>query len=308
MATMNLLKSNINGKLGQTIGAKWKDKNIIKAATFGKAPPSPIQTDSVRAFECLNRLSSVYAKSFYKYFPVSSKTMLKHNAIAKYLGKMVSNHFFNPTKIVDIISSNPIIKIQSAEFVELYSELEVRVNYDTTKYIPDGTQIHLVVCDIEGYCGDPVVVPLTKNPIRISPPSPLVRSIYVIMFCSYPMRGKFFLFSSDTKEIDHMQYSLDEQPTGDFWLDGKAIYQITMQLPVHATADQWIYNYSIPGIEKMIKAEAYYYHQNGAIIPCNNPWPSQYGGIEIYVDHINVNQPFASSVWRITVTLFYTKI
>jgi hypothetical protein len=56
MATMNLLTGSWDGKLGKTVGQKWKNKHVIKAAADGKVTPSPAQTKALLVFGVLQRV------------------------------------------------------------------------------------------------------------------------------------------------------------------------------------------------------------------------------------------------------------
>ena len=103
MAEINLLKAAFTGKLGETYGAKWKGKPVIRAVPFSKAPPTADQTACVRAFEALNRFSSALSRLGFNYLGLSSKNLHKHNAVAKFLKPMIKNHKFEPCNITEII-------------------------------------------------------------------------------------------------------------------------------------------------------------------------------------------------------------
>lgn len=105
MATLNLLNASFNGKLGEVYGTKQHGNAYAKAIPFSHAPHSEVQTKCVRAFEKLNRLSSGIASVAFPFLNLSSKKMLKHNAVAQWLKPLISGKTFQPSKMADIIKT-----------------------------------------------------------------------------------------------------------------------------------------------------------------------------------------------------------
>lgn len=95
MADMNLLQASINGKLGAMYGARYKKARTLKIIPFSHAPHNQAQTRAVRAFEKLNRYASGIAKAFFPYLGLSSRGLLKHNAVAKWLAPCVAGGRFS---------------------------------------------------------------------------------------------------------------------------------------------------------------------------------------------------------------------
>lgn len=99
MATVNILTSSFNGKLGAIYGTSQYKKKFVKAVPFSHSPHNLKQTASVRAFEVLNRISATLGKTFFDYLSVSDKNMSKMNAIAHLLKPTVQNNTFNPNNL-----------------------------------------------------------------------------------------------------------------------------------------------------------------------------------------------------------------
>lgn len=113
MGKMNTLKADYVGKVGQTYGVRQYGKSIEKAIPFSHAPHNTIQTESVRAFEKLNRFAAYVAKTFWKYLNLSDKTMYRHNAVAQWFKPCVKNHEFSLSNLVEIIKPNPTLSLES---------------------------------------------------------------------------------------------------------------------------------------------------------------------------------------------------
>lgn len=121
MGTMNTLRADYIGKVGKTYGVRQYGKSIEKAIPFSHSPHNRTQTQSVRAFEKLNRFSAYVAKTFWRYLNLSDKTMYKHNAVAKWLKPCVKNHSFQLANLVEVIPSN-----SSLSFGNINIDLEAK--------------------------------------------------------------------------------------------------------------------------------------------------------------------------------------
>lgn len=138
MAENKLLLGGFYGKAGSMVGQKWKDKIQVHARVFSKSPPSQLQTDNVRAFECLNRLSSALAKKWWPWLGLSDKEMHKHNAIAKWLKPLIATHTFEPDTLRSIIPNDGLAEITSLEYnqqtrfftLDAHTVLDVGTNPD----------------------------------------------------------------------------------------------------------------------------------------------------------------------------------
>jgi hypothetical protein len=224
---MNLLKGNFSGTLGETYGSSWKNKNVIKSRPFGKAPPTQKQTDAVRAFECLNRVASLFAKTWWKYFNLSDRKMLRHNAVAQMLKPMIQHGIFDLGSFIEIVPVNSNVVMQEPEQLEPSTPIKINFTVSPTFTFPVGTQLHALAVDEHGYCAPPYTMPYSGGEVILSPIVPQERPIYVLSFFSYPSGDKFLLFGGNAIGVKTLQYSLEEQLTNDTWLDGRPIYQRT---------------------------------------------------------------------------------
>lgn len=91
MGTLNLLKANYNGKVGQTVGAKWKNLSTIR--TFSKpANPNTDAQQSVRnAFKQITSFVALFADLIKYKSALDTSGMSVRNAIIKLNKDMIAS-------------------------------------------------------------------------------------------------------------------------------------------------------------------------------------------------------------------------
>lgn len=152
MATMDLLKATINGKIGNVYGARQRAQTYIKAVPFSHAPHSQNQTKSVRAFEKLNRLSAGIARGFWQFMGLSDRKMLKHNAIAALLKPAIENKTFLISNLGKVITKDGTTEILN--FVVNRENNSILVEAQTTEQFDkkNGSAWVCLIIDDTGYC------------------------------------------------------------------------------------------------------------------------------------------------------------
>lgn len=91
MGKMNLLKAKYDGKVGQTVGAKWKDKATIR--TYSK-PANPRTTEQVKvrdAFSEMTKFVALFADSIKYRTALNVAGMSVRNAIIKLNKSMIDS-------------------------------------------------------------------------------------------------------------------------------------------------------------------------------------------------------------------------
>lgn len=102
MAEQNLLTSSFNGTVGTMTGVKWKNKRVVKQRIWSKTPNSKLGTNSLRAFEALNRVASAMSKKWWYKLGLKANGMHKHNAVAHFLKPAIKNHIFQPYNLEEV--------------------------------------------------------------------------------------------------------------------------------------------------------------------------------------------------------------
>ena len=90
MGILNLLKANYTGKVGQTVGAKWKDKSTIRVYTKPADPHSAAQELVRGGFGGVSEQVAAFADQIRSLNPLSTKSMTLRNAIIKLNKEMVA--------------------------------------------------------------------------------------------------------------------------------------------------------------------------------------------------------------------------
>lgn len=83
MGKMNLLKSKWDGKVGQTVGAKWKNKATIRTYSIPSNPNTQAQRTVRGAFKQLTSFIALFAEGIKYLSPLDTSGMSVRNAIIK---------------------------------------------------------------------------------------------------------------------------------------------------------------------------------------------------------------------------------
>lgn len=83
MGLMNLLKANWTGKVGQTVGAKWKNKSTIRTFTKPAYTNTPAQQLIRENFKTMSSFISLFSDQIKALSAVSTKGMSVRNSIIK---------------------------------------------------------------------------------------------------------------------------------------------------------------------------------------------------------------------------------
>lgn len=83
MGKMNLLKSKWDGKVGQTVGAKWKNKATIRTYSIPSNPNTQAQRTVRGAFKILTSFVALFAEGIKYLSPLDTSGMSVRNAIIK---------------------------------------------------------------------------------------------------------------------------------------------------------------------------------------------------------------------------------
>ena len=150
MATVNILTSSFNGKLGEVYGTKQYGNHYAKAVPFSHAPHSPTQTKAVRAFEKLNRLASGISSIAFPYLNLSDKKMLKHNAVAQWLKPLIAKKSFVPSALAEVIQVDDTTEIVNLDVNYETNTLTVQARTFEPVQPKDGKRWFVVVFDSFG--------------------------------------------------------------------------------------------------------------------------------------------------------------
>lgn len=90
MGKLNLLKAAYTGKVGETVGAKWKDKNTIRVRTVPSNPNTQAQQTVRSGFAEMSKFVSLFADQIKSVSALNTRSMSVRNAIMKANSAMIA--------------------------------------------------------------------------------------------------------------------------------------------------------------------------------------------------------------------------
>jgi hypothetical protein len=106
---MNLLKANWTGKVGQTVGAKWKNKSTIRSFTKPSYTDTPAQQTVRAGFGAITSYVALFADQIKALSALDTKGMSVRNAIIKLNKAQVSSGALDPATLQISRGGLPII-------------------------------------------------------------------------------------------------------------------------------------------------------------------------------------------------------
>ena len=109
MGKMNLLKANWEGKVGQTVGAKWKNKSTIRTYTKPANPDTAAQQSVRGVFGQMTSFVAMFADQIKYLSALNTAGQSVRNAIVQINKEMISGGAFEKSNL--IISKGGLQKV-----------------------------------------------------------------------------------------------------------------------------------------------------------------------------------------------------
>lgn len=109
MGKMNLLKANWEGKVGQTVGAKWKNKSTIRTYTKPANPDTAAQQSVRGVFGAMTSFVAMFADQIKYLSALNTAGQSVRNAIVQINKEMISGGEFEKSNL--IISKGGLQKV-----------------------------------------------------------------------------------------------------------------------------------------------------------------------------------------------------
>ena len=100
MGLINLLKANYTGKVGQTVGAKWKDKSTVRTFSKPATPRTEAQVTVRNGFSALTSFTALFADQIKYLSALNTSGMSVRNAIIKLNKGMISGNSFDKATLL----------------------------------------------------------------------------------------------------------------------------------------------------------------------------------------------------------------
>ena len=149
MGKMNLLKANYEGKVGQTVGAKWKNVSTLRTFTKPSNPNTEAQQTVRSGFKDINAFVSLFADQIRYKSALNTAGMSVRNAIVKLNKDMVSGNTFKKANLV--ISKGGLQKVAGEAATATSGKITVTWSAPTaTNFTADAKLIAVLVQEASG--------------------------------------------------------------------------------------------------------------------------------------------------------------
>lgn len=100
MGLLNLLKANYTGKVGQTVGAKWKDKSTVRTYSIPSNPRTDAQVSVRGGFSSITKFTALFADQIKYLSALNTSGMSVRNAIIKLNKGMIPQNNFDKASLL----------------------------------------------------------------------------------------------------------------------------------------------------------------------------------------------------------------
>lgn len=129
MGKMNLLKANWEGKVGQTVGAKWKNKSTIRTYTKPANPDTAAQQSVRGVFGAMTSFVAMFADQIKYLSALNTAGQSVRNAIVQINKEMITGGTFEKSNL--IISKGGLQKVAGESASALSGKITITWNRPT---------------------------------------------------------------------------------------------------------------------------------------------------------------------------------
>lgn len=144
MGKLNILKAAYYGKVGETVGAKWKDKNTVRVLTIPSNPNTMAQQNVRTGFSEISKFVSLFADQIKTVSALNTRGMSVRNAIIKINKEMVSGGSLTAADLVISRGGLPVPQGAAATGAQANGELTIPVTQITGTNVTQKAKIVVV--------------------------------------------------------------------------------------------------------------------------------------------------------------------
>lgn len=149
MGKMNLLKGNWEGKVGQTVGAKWKNKSTIRTYTKPSNPKTAAQMSVRNAFAQMTAYVALFADQIKYLSALNTSGQSVRNAIIQANKMQISDGTFNKAALM--VSKGGLQKVTNEQANATSGKITVTWDKPTaTNFTKDAKLIAICVQESSG--------------------------------------------------------------------------------------------------------------------------------------------------------------
>ena len=145
MGKLNILKAAYYGKVGETVGAKWKNKNTVRVLTIPSNPNTMAQQTVRAGFKDISKFVALFADQIKTMSALNTRGMSVRNAIIKENKMMVSAGALTAADLVISKGGLPTPQGTAASGAQATGEVTVPVVQITGSNVTAKAKIVVVV-------------------------------------------------------------------------------------------------------------------------------------------------------------------
>ena len=149
MGKMNLLKGNWEGKVGQTVGAKWKNKSTIRTYTKPSNPKTAAQMSVRSAFASMTAYVALFADQIKYLSALNTSGQSVRNAIIQANKMQISDGTFDKSTLM--VSKGGLQKVTNEQATETTGKITVTWDKPTaTNFTKDAKLVAICIQESSG--------------------------------------------------------------------------------------------------------------------------------------------------------------
>ena len=161
MGKMNLLKGNWEGKVGETVGAKWKNKSTIRTYTKPANPNTAAQQSVRSVFAQMTSFVAMFADQIKYLSALNTAGQSVRNAIIQINKSMIADGTFNKANL--LISKGGLQKVAGENAEPATKKVKVTWNNPTATNFTADAKLIAVMVQAESGLVDVVEAPATEG-------------------------------------------------------------------------------------------------------------------------------------------------
>lgn len=161
MGKMNLLKGNWEGKVGETVGAKWKNKSTIRTYTKPANPNTAAQQSVRSVFAQMTSFVAMFADQIKYLSALNTAGQSVRNAIIQINKSMIADGTFNKGSL--LISKGGLQKVSGENAEATSKKVKVTWNNPTATNFTSDAKLIAVMVQAESGLVDVVEAPATEG-------------------------------------------------------------------------------------------------------------------------------------------------
>lgn len=149
MGKMNLLKGNWEGKVGQTVGAKWKNKSTIRTYTKPSNPKTAAQMSVRSAFASMTAYVALFADQIKYLSALNTSGQSVRNAIIQANKMQISGGTFDKSTLM--VSKGGLQKVTNEQATQTAGKITVTWDKPTaTNFTKDAKLVAICIQESSG--------------------------------------------------------------------------------------------------------------------------------------------------------------